>query len=63
MERDWCAFFKKIYENPKDIVKDFTVRDLLTAKMHIASCDTCYNTVYKTVEENKPDDGIRFNLN
>jgi hypothetical protein len=39
--RDWCSFFADIEADPHRLRSDLTVKDLIAAREHLGSCDSC----------------------
>lgn len=55
-QRDWCEFFREIEEDPKALVSGLTIRDLILARGHISTCDTCDQRVNRVLDSAPPEE-------
>jgi hypothetical protein len=55
MIEDMCKFVKQIESDPEAIVSGLTVRDYLQLRLHIHTCEQCYESVDR-VRERYPND-------
>ena len=60
---NFCDFFAQIEADPSAIIKDFTVRDYLNARMHIQGCEQCKERQDRVLAKSPKNSKIEFNQN
>jgi len=60
---DFCAYFRKIAEDPSQHAPPITVSDFLKARQHILVCESCSQLVDAVLEKAPEDSGPKIGLN
>jgi hypothetical protein len=60
---NYCAYFRRIEENPTAITPQMTVREFIGAKEHVKGCDVCSNRIDRVLADAPPEEGPSVSLN
>lgn len=53
-DMDFCKFFEDIEKDPSSSIPSITVRDLLRARAHIQTCETCAQRAERVLADAPP---------